>query len=165
MSNPDKSHVIERRRSVGSETSIALTVGNNRNNSCDKIPLGFMVQPIPLRHIPSLSTTHLPAFAINARNMEVVGPYVRSLKGPGYHKVSKSGNSEEYFCEVQTRVYDQEYTWASLGCPRKPVVAVLCKLYCEIHLGTSNVEAGVKDQQPTGLISLASRQQGESVRL
>lgn len=44
-------------------------------------------------------------------------------------------------------MYDQEYTWASLGCPRKPVVAVLC----EVHLGTSFVEAGVKDQQPTGL--------------
>lgn len=57
----------------------------------------------------------------------------------------------KYFCEVQTKVYDQEYTWASLGCPRKPVVAVLCKLYCEVHLGTSNVEAGVKDQQPIGL--------------
>lgn len=54
-----------------------------------------MVQPIPLRHILSSSTTHLPAFAINARNMEVVGPYIRSLKGPGYKKVSKSGNSEE----------------------------------------------------------------------
>lgn len=62
-----------------------------------------MVQSIPLRHILSSSTTNLPVFAINARNMKVVGPYIHSLKGPGYHKVSKSGNSEEPTYKVLLR--------------------------------------------------------------